>query len=71
MEENKSEITQKLFETLKVTRFGRDIKSMEYVTENSDEYVIVTFDNDYQKRICVTADSGRALIKDVVEMIGR
>ena len=71
MDENKVEITQKLFECLKITRYGSDIKKMEYIEENGDEYIIVTFDNNYQKRICVTADSGKAMIMDVINYIGR
>ena len=70
MEENKVEITQKLCELLQMTRFGADIAKMDYVTENYDETVIVTFNNGYQKRINVTADSGRAMIADVVKYIG-
>ena len=66
MEENKEKVTEKLLEALKYARIGADIKSMEYKKENCDEYVTVTYDNGYSKRINVTADSGKALIADVI-----
>ena len=69
MNEDKKLITQKLFEVLKITRCGYNIADMEYITEDGDEYVIVKFDNGYMKYINVTADSGKAMIKDVVEWI--
>ena len=71
MEENKALITQKLFETLKVTRYGCDIEKMEYTTEGYDEIITVTFENGYTKRINVTADSGKSLISDVMYWIGK
>ena len=68
--ENKKEITAKLGELLKLTRGGYDIESLEYVKEdNGDEFVFMKFDNGYSKRICVTADSGIAMIVDITRKL--
>lgn len=73
--ENKAEITLCLEATLKRTReFSDTLESLEYyppytVNDSSeDEYVVARWKNQNRTatRICVTADSGIALIRDVI-----
>jgi hypothetical protein len=69
MEENKEEIVQKLFEVLRITRAGSNLTSMEYKEEGYDEYVVLTFDNGYSRMVNVSADSGKAMINDVLRYL--
>lgn len=43
---------------------NRIIKAEYVLTDSNDEYVIVTFYGQYQKKICVTADSLKAMVID-------
>lgn len=70
MEEKKQEICNKLCDLLRVTRTGSDIISIIYSTdEYEDEWVTVHWKGRYQQKICITADSGIALIHDILERI--
>ena len=69
MEENKPEIVWDLCKLLRKTRHGSDISMMEYVKEECGEYVLITFDGGFQKKINISADSGIAIIKDVLKNI--
>ena len=72
MKENKSQITQALFEAIKLTRAGADIQNMEYVNDPNSlgrEHVIITFADNYIKRVNVSLDSGCALIRDVMREV--
>lgn len=69
MEENKPEIVWDLCKLLRKTRHGSDISMMEYVKEESGEYVLITFDGGFQRKINISADSGIAIIKDVLKNI--
>lgn len=67
--EDKSAITIWLFKTILGTRTGDDVAGMWFEKKESGEYVIIKYmDHSYQE-IDVTADSGFALIKDVVNHI--
>ena len=70
--ENKAQITQALFEAVKLTRAGQDIESMEYSNDPKSygrEHVIIKFKNGYLKRVNVCLDSGAALIRDVMREV--
>ena len=67
MEEKKGLITGILGELLKLTRQCEDLSRLEYRPGPVEEVVIATFANGVEKVINVTADSGIALIKDVVK----
>ena len=67
--ENKEEIVQALFKTLSLTREYSDLSSLSYVKEKGGEYVIAKWEDGYNKKICVTCDSGIAIIKDVIKSI--
>lgn len=72
MKENKAEITEKLFQTIRLTRAGEDISDMHYVNDPNSygrEHVIITYANGYIRRVNVSMDSGAALIRDVMEVI--
>ena len=69
MEENKPEIVWDLCKLLRKTRHGSDIAMMEYAKEGYGEYVLITFDGGFQKKVDISADSGIAIIKDVLKNI--
>ena len=66
MEENKTEIVWDLCKLLRKTRHGSDISMMEYVQKGYGEYVRITFEGGFQKDVDISADSGIAIIKDVI-----
>ena len=46
------------------------IRNVHYTKhENGEEEVVVTFENGYKKKICVTADSLKAIALDVIREI--
>lgn len=63
--ENKYEIAKKLEELMKLCRMSID--NLEYIEDEYDEYVIVTYNHGWKRKIRVTGDSGRGMILDVVE----
>ena len=67
--EDKEKITKALLPILQITNNGQDIKDIEYIKTEHSEYVTVTYKNDYTKIADVTADSGTALIGDVMRQI--
>lgn len=74
--ENKAEITLCLEATLKRTReFSDTLDSLEYyppytINDSAEEYVVARRKERPATRICVTADSGMALIRDVLRGLG-
>lgn len=67
MNENKKEIVIRLGILLKATRTGEDIKML---TLSEDEnFVTIIWENGYKKDVCVEADSGIALIRDVMNAL--
>lgn len=69
--EDKLEICNALLQTLRLTRDGRDISYIVY--ENSpmrrEEIVTLEFNDGNIRKINVTADSGTALIRDVLKAL--
>ncbi len=64
--EQKVLIIKKLEECLRSTKAGKDIESLEYTKDTRhEEYVHIHFVNGYTKTVCVTADSGIAMVLDV------
>ena len=64
--EDKAKITKELLKLLAMTSEYEDLEELEYVKEkNGEEWVIGTFASGYTRRICVTANSGIALIRQV------
>lgn len=68
--ENKQEICKKLCELLQLTRCGNHLTSIYYTKEGNEEYANVVWEQGkYKQKICVTADSGAAIISDVLKRI--
>lgn len=69
--EDKRAITRKLLDLLVLTRAGKNLTDCEYHIEKQfkEEFVILRWNNRKSKAICVTADSGVSLIKDVIKAI--
>lgn len=69
--EDKRLITQKLFDLLKITRAGSDLTCCEYSYDQqfNEEFILLRWRDKETKCICVTADSGTALISDVLKAV--
>lgn len=65
--ENKKEIVMRLKMLLKVTKEGEDIDKME-LTEDQ-HFVVIKWKNGWTKRVNIEADSGVAIIEDVLKAI--
>lgn len=55
--------------TLRQTRQYRDLESLDHVQKGEERYVIARFVNGHTRKITVTADSGIAMIKDILRNI--
>lgn len=67
--EDKREILAMLCNTLRKTRQFSDLLEIKYIKmENGDEFAVAYFMRG-QKRINITADSGIAMIRDVVNKL--
>lgn len=64
--EDKKIICALLTKTLQATRNGEDVAKIIYSRNDGEEYATVKYNNGYSKRVCVTADSGTSLIKDIL-----
>lgn len=65
--ENKKEIVMRLKLLLTATRAGKDIEKME-LTEDQ-HFVVIHWKNGCTQRVNIEADSGVAIISDVVKAI--
>lgn len=65
--ENKEIIVELLGALLLVTRAGRDIDKL--ILSEDQATVTIQFNNSSKKEVCVEADSGISLIRDVVNAI--
>jgi len=69
-EDNKKLIVEKLMKLIKQTREGKAIENIAYKKgDGDDEFVYIYFLNGYTKKIDVTADSGIAMMRDILERI--
>ncbi len=66
--ENKEEIIARLKLLLRVTRAGRGIVDLVLAQDGGNETVLILFENGV-KKVDVTADSGIAIIKDVINSL--
>ena len=73
--EDKQEICKKLYELLKITRAGENLIGIEYEKDGEEEYAKLYWQHDplgrngIIQKICITGDSGRAIILDVLKRI--
>lgn len=65
--ENKEDIVMRLKILLNATRAGEDIKKMD-LTEDGD-FVMLQWENGCTQKINIAADSGVAIIRDVLKAI--
>lgn len=74
MGEDKQLITKALLALLKLTRAGENLTGCDYIIDPvsekaAEEYVVLKMKDGYMKRVCVTDDSGIALIEDVISAL--
>ena len=74
--EDKREICKKLCELLKLTRAGEGLVSIDYEKDGEEEYAKVCWQQGepggmemFVDKVCITADSGAAIIRDVMRSI--
>lgn len=68
--EDKQKICDLLCTTLQATRGYKDLVSLHYEFDHHfGEWVTATFGNGRFKRICVSADSGQAMIRDIINRV--
>lgn len=69
--EDKNEIVRLLLPAIQATRYGSDIVSLEYTTLPGiyDEVVSIKWQSGYIQICNVTADSGIAMIDDIIRRI--
>lgn len=69
--ENKAMIAEKLADVLKLTRAGKDLETIEYWNDECGAETAVCFmdGGEYQIRVNVSADSGAAMIEDIVKAL--
>lgn len=67
MKENKKKICDLLLPAIQATRNGEDVTALDYVKEETgEEFVYIKFKGGFSYRACVTADSGAAMIRDIM-----
>jgi hypothetical protein len=67
MHEDKDYIVQLFLKALQATGNQQDLKAARYeILDNNDEIVTLEWDNGYQKKVNVSADSGIALMRDIL-----
>lgn len=68
--ENKEDIVKRLKLLLMATRAGSDIEDLILsVDQKMEKIVTIQFRNGYTKNVCVEADSGIELIRDVIKKL--
>lgn len=67
MSENKKEIVIRLGILLKATRAGDDIEML--ALSEDENFVTIIWENGYRKNVSVEADSGIAMIRDIIKVL--
>jgi len=68
--EDKDRICQLLCATLKATRHCSDLRELRYeVDDDDEEYVAAIWESNRKTRVCVSADSGIAMIRDILRAL--
>lgn len=68
--ENKDLICKELAKLLKLTRNQSDLKAIRYeILDNGEEIVTVEWEGGGHKVVCVSMDSGTAMIRDIMRAI--
>lgn len=69
MIEDKAKICRALCETLKLTRVGENLTTIQYIKEDDRETALLVFNQKHYIEVDVTADSGRAMIEDILRKL--
>lgn len=68
--EDKELILSWLFQTIRCTREGMNLVNIAYKQLEGDrEQAILVYENGYRKAVNITADSGVAMIKDIMRAL--
>ena len=68
--EDKQNIINYLFHTLKQTVAGLGLESIRYEQlVNGDEIAVLIYDNGYRKSVNISCDSGISLMRDILRAI--
>lgn len=68
--EDKQNIINYLFQTLKQTVVGVGLEAIRYEQlSNGDEIAVLMYDNGYRKSVNISCDSGVALMRDILRNI--
>ena len=68
--EDKQNVINYLFQALKQTVAGVGLDAIRYEQlNNGDEIAVLMYDNGYRKSVNITADSGLALMRDILRAI--
>ena len=68
--EDKDLICKELAKLLKLTRNQSDLKALRYeILDNGEEIVTVEWEGGGRKVVCVSMDSGTAMIRDIMQAI--
>ena len=67
--EDKKEIIEKFVKAVKATRAGSDVKNIAYRKDAWDEYVDIEFYSGNKYSINVSADSGAAMLREVLNYL--
>lgn len=68
MKENKEKILKNLLPVIQQTRAGKDVKQLNYLKENDDEYVFIDFGIGCRK-VDVTACSAMSMLRSVLYVL--
>lgn len=52
-----------------IKRLDGAVESLTYERKNDEEYCIIQYKNGYKRRVCITADSERAITNDVLKAL--
>ena len=67
--QDKAKFVQMIGEALHEYATRTEVKKAEYVRNGYEEFVVITFTDDSQKHICVTADSCLAIMSDICKAL--
>ena len=70
LREDKDLICKELAKLLKLTRNQSDLKALRYeILDNNDEIVTIEWEGGCRKVVCVSMDSGTAMIRDILRAL--
>lgn len=54
-----------------IKRLDDSVESLSYIyyDKTAEEYCVIQYKNNYTRRVCITADSEKAITNDVLKML--